>query len=69
MFLSSRVVVMSARPGRILDDAPVALARPRSIDMTFEPDFVALVQRLRSLIVDARGGTGIVPHPTSGAAA
>ncbi len=28
--------------------------------MTYEPDFVALNQQLRSLIVAARGGTGIV---------
>jgi NitT/TauT family transport system ATP-binding protein len=68
-YLANRICVMSARPGRILDDAPVALARPRSIDMTFEPDFVALVQRLRALIVDARGGTGIASHPKPGAAA
>jgi NitT/TauT family transport system ATP-binding protein len=59
-FLANRICVMSARPGRILDDSPVAFARPRTIDMTYEPDFVALNQQLRSLIVEARGGTGIV---------
>ncbi|AOO80138.1 ABC transporter ATP-binding protein [Bosea vaviloviae] len=53
-FLASRICVMSARPGRILDDSAVAFARPRTIAMTFEPDFVALNQRLRELIVDAR---------------
>ncbi len=61
-YLADRICVMSARPGRILDDSPVALARPRTIDMTFEPDFVALNQRLRAMIVGARGGTGIVNH-------
>ncbi|AVO46652.1 ABC transporter ATP-binding protein [Phreatobacter cathodiphilus] len=59
-FLANRICVMSARPGRILDDSTVAFARPRTIDMTYEPDFVALNQQLRSLIVEARGGTGIV---------
>ncbi|MFH6787222.1 MULTISPECIES: ABC transporter ATP-binding protein [Methylobacterium] len=59
-YLANRICVMSARPGRILDDSPVALARPRTIEMTFAPDFVALNQRLRALIVGARGGTGIV---------
>ena len=59
-FLANRICVMSARPGRILDDSPVAFARPRGIDMTYEAEFVALNQRLRSLIVAARGGTGIV---------
>jgi NitT/TauT family transport system ATP-binding protein len=53
-YLASRICVMSARPGRIIDDSPVAFARPRSIAMTFEPEFVALNQRLRELIVDAR---------------
>ena len=45
---------MSARPGRILDDSHVAFARPRTVAMTFEPDFVALNQKLRAFIVDAR---------------
>ena len=54
-FLSSRICVMSARPGRIIDDSQVRFERPRTIGMTFEPDFVALNQRLRELIVDARG--------------
>ena len=54
-YLASRICVMSPRPGRIVDDSPVAFPRPRTIAMTFEPDFVALNQRLRSLIVDMRG--------------
>lgn len=53
-FLASRICVMSARPGRIIDDSAVAFARPRTIAMTFEPEFVTLNQRLRELIVDAR---------------
>lgn len=62
-YLANRICVMSSRPGRILDDSPVDLPRPRTIDMTFQPDFVALNQCLRALIVGARGGTGIVNHP------
>ena len=53
-FLASRICVMSARPGRILDDSTVNFARPRTIEMTFNPDFVALNQRLRDFIVHAR---------------
>ena len=53
-FLGSRICVMSARPGRILDDRRVTFSRPRTVAMTFEPDFVALNQRLREFIVDAR---------------
>ena len=64
-YLANRICVMSARPGRILDDSLVAMPRPRSIDMTFAPDFVTLTQRLRSLIVHARGGPGIVNHASA----
>lgn len=53
-FLASRICVMSTRPGRILEDSPVAFARPRTIAMTFEPEFVKLNQQLRDLIVVAR---------------
>ncbi|WP_062226957.1 ABC transporter ATP-binding protein [Aureimonas frigidaquae] len=55
-FLASRICVMSARPGRIVDDSPVDFARPRTVPMTFEPDFVALNQRLRAQIEEARTG-------------
>jgi NitT/TauT family transport system ATP-binding protein len=53
-FLATRICVMSARPGRIIADEHVPIARPRTLDMTYEPGFVALTQKLRSLIVDAR---------------
>jgi NitT/TauT family transport system ATP-binding protein len=53
-FLASRICVMSARPGRILDDRAVTFARPRTVAMTFEPEFVALNQRLREFIVGER---------------
>ena len=53
-FLGSRICVMSARPGRLLDDRQVTFARPRTVAMTFEPDFVALNQRLREFIVGER---------------
>ena len=53
-FLANRICVMSARPGRVIDDSAVEFARPRTIAMTYEPEFVALNQRLRELIVDAR---------------
>ncbi|HYF54749.1 MAG TPA: ABC transporter ATP-binding protein [Salinarimonas sp.] len=58
-FLANRIIVMSARPGRILVDEPVPFARPRTIEMTYEPAFVALNQRLRGLIVEARSGSEI----------
>jgi len=51
-YLATRICVMSARPGRIICDQAVSFARPRTIPMTYEHDFVALNQRLRALISD-----------------
>ena len=53
-YLASRICVMQARPGRIIEDSVVPFARPRTIDVSFEPEFVSLTQRLRERIVAAR---------------
>ena len=53
-FLGSRICVMSARPDRVVGDSRVDFERPRTVARTFEPDFVALNQKLRGFIVDAR---------------
>jgi NitT/TauT family transport system ATP-binding protein len=53
-YLSSRICVMSPRPGRIIDDSEVEFAYPRTLNTTYEPDFVALGKRLRDLIVPAQ---------------
>jgi NitT/TauT family transport system ATP-binding protein len=42
VFLSTRVLVMSARPGRIVGDFKVPFAYPRSPDLRFEPAFAEL---------------------------
>ena len=42
IFLADRVLIMSAAPGRIIEDMPVALPRPRSPDVSTDPAFVAL---------------------------
>ncbi len=60
-YLANRVCVMRARPGHIVEDCHVGFARPRTIDMTYEPDFVSLTQRLRHLIVSARAETPEMP--------
>jgi NitT/TauT family transport system ATP-binding protein len=46
IFLASRVVVMSARPGRIKADVPIALAHPRHYTIKTSPEFSALKARL-----------------------
>lgn len=58
-FLANRICVMCARPGRIIDDSVVTYARPRTMAMTYDPSFVTLTQRLRELIVEARGDSAI----------
>ncbi len=50
VFLSDRVLVMSARPGKIVADIPVTLPRPRSLDMVESPEFVACARQLRQLL-------------------
>jgi NitT/TauT family transport system ATP-binding protein len=42
VFLSTRVLVMSARPGRIVASFDVPFAYPRSHELRFDPDFAAL---------------------------
>ena len=40
VFLSDRVLIMSAAPGRIVKDLHVDLPRPRNIDMVIEPAYI-----------------------------
>jgi NitT/TauT family transport system ATP-binding protein len=54
VFLADRVLVMSARPGRIVAERLVDLPRPRNLDTTYEPYSVALVHELREHISAAR---------------
>ena len=50
IFLSDRVYVMTARPGRIKAEIMVPLARPRGPEITMSSDFLALRGGLMSLI-------------------
>jgi NitT/TauT family transport system ATP-binding protein len=57
VFLSDRVLVMSAAPGRIVRAVPIDVARPRRADMVEEPAFRARVREIRGLL----HGSGAVP--------
>ena len=46
VYLSDRVYVMSGRPGRMVDCIAVGLPRPRSLEATLSPAFVAAKRRL-----------------------
>jgi len=50
IFLSDRVVVMSARPGRIIADIAIDLPRPRELRVKRTPEFVAYEEKIWNLI-------------------
>jgi NitT/TauT family transport system ATP-binding protein len=59
VFLGDRVIVMSARPGRIIRDLAVNLPRPRVAAETFgHPEHVRLAREIRVLLEDITPGTG-----------
>ncbi len=53
-FLADRVVVMSARPGRIIAERQIAFPRPRDLEITYAQDFIDTVHELRGHIKAAR---------------
>ena len=55
VFLSTRVVVMSARPGRVTQIIPVDLPQPRTNATREEPRFFELVTQVREAL---HGGSG-----------
>ena len=50
IFMASRVVVMSARPGRIKADVPVTIPHPRQYTVKTTPEFSALKAQLTEQI-------------------
>jgi len=49
--LSDRVIVMSPRPARVLDDVRVELPRPRDIQLRDTPEFGAYAHRIRTTLM------------------
>ena len=47
VYLSTRIVVMSPRPGRVTDVIESPLARERPLDIRDSPEFIALAHRVR----------------------
>jgi NitT/TauT family transport system ATP-binding protein len=52
VLLADRVVVMSPRPGRIIDVVPVRLTRPRTFAQESLPEFQSCAQRIRGHILE-----------------
>ena len=55
VFLADRVLVMTPRPGRIVDDLRIKLARPRSLDVMATPEFGEYTRHIRALF-SVKGG-------------
>ena len=61
IYLSDRVVVMSARPGRILADIRIDLPRPRALDVKRRPEFAGYADQIWKLLTTH--GVSIVAPP------
>jgi NitT/TauT family transport system ATP-binding protein len=48
VFLADRVIVLTRRPGRIVEIIPIDLPRPRDLDMMTTLEFGALTRRIRA---------------------
>jgi len=55
VFLGDRVLVMTPRPGRLMDDVRVDIPRARSLDVMNTPEFGRYVHHIRSLF-NVKGG-------------
>jgi NitT/TauT family transport system ATP-binding protein len=60
VFLSTRVVVMSPRPGRIGGIVPIDLPYPRTVETREDPHFFRLVTAVRELL--RHGGEQLLPE-------
>ena len=56
VFLSDHVIVMSARPGRLLEQIAIQLPRPRTMEMMSTTQFGAYTLKIRALL---QGGDGV----------
>lgn len=52
ILLGDRVIVMTARPGRLKADIRIDIPRPRNPDVELEPDFIALKRRILNELRD-----------------
>ncbi len=50
ILLGDRIYVMTARPGRIKQEVVVPIARPRSLDMVMDPEFIAVKRQILGLL-------------------
>jgi NitT/TauT family transport system ATP-binding protein len=65
VFLSDSVVVMSARPGRVIRQLAVDLPRPRTIELMSSPEFGRYTLEIRSMLASAGGTTSVALGSTT----
>lgn len=55
LFLADRILVMSPRPGRIIENLPVNFARPRRTELVTTPEFMLLKRHCLDLLSHEEG--------------
>jgi len=65
VYLSDRVVVMAARPGRIMADIHIELPRPRHLDVKRTPEFARYEEQIWALIASQQKQRTPMPEPAS----
>lgn len=59
VFLSNRIVVMAARPGRVFEDFAVPAPYPRDESFRTSPEYAALCRRASDILVGAINATSV----------
>ncbi|TJV43984.1 MAG: ABC transporter ATP-binding protein [Mesorhizobium sp.] len=62
VFLSNRVVVMAARPGRVFDELAIDASYPRDEVFRTSPDYAALCRRASDVLIGAINSTAGAHH-------
>jgi NitT/TauT family transport system ATP-binding protein len=62
VYLATRLCIMRPRPGRIIEQTLVPFARPRTLQMTYEPKFIEVMQHARMQIDEGRSTEGNPPQ-------
>ena len=56
VYLSDRILVLKANPGEVDEIIEVPVPRPRTLDQTITPEFIATKRRINQLIHPESGG-------------
>jgi len=65
VFLSDHVIVMSARPGRLLEQIAIQLPRPRTMKMMSTTQFGEYTLKIRTLLQGVEGSSSALPGSTA----